>query len=154
MRPPLKRLEILCLWGRHPQSFTQGCRSGNQGFLPPVGVGAVIVLPGQGRAQIDFFCPGQSRCHLGVQGVVVHSEMPAFLRQIVALVRDNGVKAPVFLQILVINPLEPSKGVVYRISVQRVLLFDGGAVCQVDTVVVFLPQYPSVKQGLDRKSVV
>ena len=75
--------------------------------------------------------------------------MPAFLRQIVALVRDNGIKAPVFLQILVINPLEPSKGVVYRISVQGVLLFDGGAVCQVDTVVVFLPQYPSVKQGFD-----
>ena len=55
-----------------------------------MGIGAVVILNGQAVRQADGRRPGHSALHHGKEPVIVQGQLPGGLRQIVALVRDDG----------------------------------------------------------------
>ena len=122
-----------------------------QPFLPPMDICAIVIFCRQNFRQIDERRPGKACLKSSKKAFIVHSQMTAFLCEIVAFVRNDGhmdIRTGES-QIFVIKMLKPIQCMIHGIRIQRIFLLYRIAVCKINAVVIAVLQTVKMKQGFD-----
>ena len=124
-------------------------RHRQQPLLPPVAVGAVVIIQGQNRKQVDIFHIVRFFPHSGHKGLVIIGQPSALPGQKNVLVRNDGKIDLHALtgQISVIQIAEALRRVIQHLFIQGIVQLGEMALRKIQAVVVQLAQGIGLCQG-------